>query len=139
MAAVKAEAAEVGVDHGVVVRTHAESTGSKCFALVKGGFAVALQDLDQGAVVFHRGNDDHVVEVLGRTANEGDASNVNFLHDLCLRSAACDSGFEGVEVHDDEVDVGEVVLRHLGLVAFVVPTVENATKHLGMKRLHTAA
>ena len=132
-------AAEVRVNHGVIVRAHAEAARGEGLALFEGGGPIALQDVHKGAVVVHRGHDDHVVEVLGRAANEGDASDVDFLHDVRFRGAAGHGGFEGVQIHHDQVDVGEVVLRHLGLVTLVVPTVENAAKHLGMKRLHTAS
>ena len=134
-ALVEARPAEVGVDHGVVVRAHTEPAGREGLAFFQAGHAVALQDVDQRAVVVHGRHHHHVVEVLGRAADEGDASDVNFLDDVGLGGATRDGRFEGVEVHDDEVEVGQVVLRHLGLVAFVVAAVQNPPKHLRVQGL----
>ena len=135
----QARTAEVGVDHRVVVRTHAESACREGLAFFERGHAVALQHVHERPVVFHGGHDDHVVEILGRAANECDAADVNLLHDVRFGRAAGDGRFEGVQIDDHEVDVGEVVLGHLGLIAFVIATVQNPPKHLGMQGFYASS
>ena len=132
-------AAHVGVDHGVVVGTHSEPTGSEGLPLRQRGFSSILQDLSQGAVIVHGGDDDHVLEVFGGASNQCDATDVNLLHDLRLRRTACHGGLKRVQVHHHEVDCRQGVFLHLTHVGLVASSPQDSTKDLGVQGLHASA
>ena len=131
--------AQVRVNHGVVVRTHPEPSGGQGLSLVKRCHSIVAKDVEQRAVIRHGRNDDHVLKVLRRPADQGDSTDVDFLDDVCLGSAACHGGLKRVQVHHHEVDGGQGIFLHLEHVAIVFPPSEDAAKHLGMEGFDPAA
>jgi len=79
------------------------------------------------------------LEVFGGAADQGDATNVDFFDNVFLWRSTRHCGFKRIQIHHDQVDVGQVVLGHLGLVSFVVPSVQDAAKHLGVQGFDTSA
>ena len=131
---------EVVENGGVVVAADVEGIGREAVALLEGGAAVLLLvEFQEFGVVVHSGYDDHVVEVLGGGADEADAADVDFLNDVLLRGTAGHRLLEGVEVDDDEVNLGNLVFGQLLAVAVHVAAGQDTTEHLGVQRLHTAA
>ena len=56
-----------------------------------------------------------------------------------LGGTAGDGLLEGVEVHDDEVDLGDFVLCQLLVVAVHVAAGQNAAEHFGVQCFYAAA
>ena len=105
------------------MRTDPEASRSKGFSFFEGGDSVALQDVQNGAVVVHGRNDDHVVEVLGGPSDQCNAPDVDLFDNVGFRGAAGHGRLERVQIHDDQVNAWQVVFRHLGLIAFVVAAI----------------
>ena len=115
----------------------AEGLAGKPAALLQGGLSPLLaQDFGQTAVLCLGGHNHHVLEVLGGRTDERYAADVYLLNDVGLAGPAGHSLLEGVEVHDDQVNLGNLVLLHLGLVTFQCPAAKYATEHLRMQCLH---
>ncbi len=132
---------EVVEDVTVVGTRHGKGLSCQPLALLKGGHglaAVALEHLQQWAVLCPRGHDGHVVEVLGSRAYERNAAYVYLLDDFLLARTAGHCVLKGVEVDDHKVDFRNLVFFHLLLVACVVATTQDAPKHLGVQRFHSA-
>ena len=124
----------------VIVAADAEGPGGEPLAV--GQFALCallLQQVEQSSVFSLGGHDDDVAEVLGSCTDEADATYVDFLDDVGLACTGSHRVLEGVEVHDDQVDVGDVVLLHLLAVALVLPAAQYAAEHFRVQRLHTSA
>ena len=131
---------EIGVDGRVVVAADAEGVHGEGAAIgQRGAGALAVEDVEQQAVLRLRRDDDHVVEVLGSGADERDAADVDLLDDVGFRGAALHGLLERIEVDNDEVDGWYVVLCHLCLVAFQVPAAEDAAEDFGVQRLDASA
>ena len=78
-------------------------------------FAV-LEQVEQRPVIVLAGHDDHVFKVFRGRTDQGNPTDVNLLDDLLVRSALRDGGLKRVEVNNDEVDVRQLVLLHVGHV-----------------------
>ena len=106
-------------------------------ALGQGGVSVLFrQQTQQFSVVGHGGHDHHVAMVLGRCADQADAADVDLLDHVGLRSARRHRGLEGVQVHDHQIDGGDVVFLQLGHIAIQVTPAQDAPEDLGMQGLH---
>jgi len=100
---------------------------------------LVFEQLDELAVVFLRRHDQHIVEVLGTSADERDATDVDLLDDFAGVVGVGHSLLEGIEVDDDEVERRDVVFLHLLLVRLKLGATQDAAKHFGMEGLHAAA
>ena len=128
------------MNSSVVVAAYAEGMLGKLLALGQGGLcAAAGEDVVQHLVFGLARHDHHDVEVLGGSADERKAANVNLLDDVRLAGAAFHRIFKGVEVHHYEVNLGDSVLGHLLAVALQLAATQYAAEHLGVQRLDPAA
>ena len=82
---------------------------------------------------------DSVIEVLGSGTDERDAAYVDFFDNVGFGRTAGYGLLKGVEVYDDKVNLGDVILLHLFAVALQVASAKDAAEHFGMKRLDTSA
>ena len=73
-----------------------------------------------------------IVEVLCGAANQGDASYVYFLDNVGFGGSGGYCIFKGIEVHDHQVDVGDIILGHLQTVSVVFAPAEDAAEHFGV-------
>ena len=122
------------------MRAYAEGTGSEHTTVFDVGLGTLLvQDVEQHAVLGLAGHDHHILEVLGAGTNQRDAADVDLLDNVSLRGTTGHGLLEWIKVYDDEVDLRNLVLCHLLLVALVVATAQYASEHLRMQRLHTSA
>ena len=118
----------------------AKGSGSQHLAVFDIGLGTLLvENIEQHAILCLRGHDDHVLEVLGSSTDERDAAYVYLLDDVSLRGTTGHGLLEGIEVHDDEIDFGYLVLGHLLAVALIVAACQYASKHLGMQGFHPTA
>ena len=126
------------MDGGVVMTAHTEGTLSKHLAVSEvGNSTLLVEDVEQHAILGLARNDNHIVEVFGSCADERDATYINLLDNVGLRSAAGNGLLERIEVNDDEVYFRNVILLHLVNVASVVATGEDATENFRVQGLHT--
>ena len=95
-----------------------------------------FEQVQQRAVVVLAGDNDHIFEVFRRSPDQGNPPDVNLLDDLLVRSALRNGGLKGVEVNNDEVDMRQLVLLHVGHVFGQVAAVQDPSKHLGVQGLH---
>ena len=127
-------------DGGVVVGRYAESLFGEPAAFFERRRRAPLhQDVAQRLVLGLRGDDDHVVVVLGGGADERDAAYVYLLDDVGLGRAAGHRGFEGIEIHDDEVYLRDFIFLYLLAVLLQGAAAEDASEDFGMQRLHAPA
>ena len=85
-----------------------------------------------------RSDDNDILEVLGRSADQGDTAYVDLLNDVLLVRTRGYSLLEGIEVHDNEVYLRDFILGDLGSVALIITTSQDAPEYLRMECLHTA-
>ena len=124
---------KVTEDSCIVVRTDGKSTACEVATLLEGGACSTLtEDGVQGSVVSLRRDDDHVLEVLRCPADEADTADVDFLDDVFFARARGNSGFEGVEVYNHQVDEGETVLEDFLLVGLVATACEDTALDSGV-------
>ena len=77
--------------------------------------------------------------VLRRAAEHGRAADVDVLDGVFKRAVGLrDGGFEGIEVHDDEVDELDAVLLGFVEVLMRIAAAEEAAMDLGVQGLHAA-
>ena len=108
--------------------------------LSQGGAAILLLIEFQKLLIMINGrNNHHVLEVLGGCTDKGDAADVYLFDDVLLWGPAGNGGLKGIEVHDDQVDFGNLILRQLLPVGEHVAPTENAAKDLGMEGFDTAS
>ena len=84
-------------------------------------------------------HDYHVVEILCTGADERDAAYVYLLDDVGIACPTGNGVLKRVQVDDDEIYLGYLVLGHLGAVAFVVAAGKDAAKHFRVERLYAPA
>ena len=99
--------------------------------------ALLLEQLQQRLVLGLAGNDNHIVEVLGSGTDKADATYINLLDNISLASTTGHGLLERIEVHDNQIDLGNLILLHLLTVTLQVSASQNTTKYLGMKGLYT--
>ncbi len=100
--------------------------------------ALAVELLEEEAVVGGVHHDRDVAEVLGRRPHHRRAADVHVLDRLVERAALRHLVLEGVEVHDHHVDRGDPVLREGGQVLGGVAAREDAAVDRRVQRLHAA-
>ncbi len=129
--------AEPARDRGVVAGGVGERLGGEPLARRQRQHPVALAELlEDGVVALGADDDDRERVVLRRGADHRRAADVDVLDDLLVaRAEAAGGALERVEVHADEVDELDVVLRGLAQVLGVVAAGEQAGVELGMERL----
>ena len=91
----------------------------------------------QRSVVVTARYDHYVGEVLGRGADEGDATDVDLFDDEVFFLGVGHRFFEGVEIDDDQVDLGDVVFSELAQVILLAAG-QDPPVHFGVKRFHPA-
>ena len=124
------------VDGRVVAARHCESFAGEETALLLGRCcALSVENALKIGIELRRGHDCGVGEVLCSRTDKRDTAYIYFFDDIGFARAGSDSGFEGVEVDDNEVDAGNFIFFHLGYVAFVGAASEDAAEHLGMEGL----
>ena len=129
-------AVEIVEDCAIVVRADAERQSRKTTTLLDGGRALLLlQHCEQLAIHHNRGNDQRILVVLSRSANQRDTADVDLLDNGLLLGAACHGLLEGVEINDNQIDLGDSILRHLLAVALVVAAAQDTTEHAGVQSL----
>jgi hypothetical protein len=75
--------------------------------------------------------------VLGRGADQGRPADVDVLDYLLVAHAApCGGALEGIQVHDDQVDRGDAVLRQGLAVLLAGPHGQQSGEDRRMERLH---
>ncbi|MNG96091.1 hypothetical protein D3C79_551460 [compost metagenome] len=132
------QGAEVVGDHAVVGGGVLEGGDGEIEAGGEGqAVAVAIHLGDHPAVVGGLDHYGHVFVVLGGGAHHGRAADVDVLDRVGQGATRFGhGGGEGVEVDDNHVDGGDIVLGHDGVIP--IATAENATVHLGMQGLDPA-
>ena len=100
--------------------------------------ALLIKDVEKHAVFCLRRNDNNVLEVLGTSTDERDATYVDLLDDVSLRSTTCHCLLEWIEVNDYEVDLWYLILSHLVEVALKLTTSEDASEDFWVKGLDTS-
>ena len=130
--------ADPGADGGIVPGGHAKGGSSHAPAEVEVGAHAIAERIDEVGVLAARRDADHVGEVLGRSADEGDATDVDLFDDLPFFSAGSQRLLEGVEVHDDQVDGANAMLGDIGIVRAESTAGQDATEDHGVERLHAA-
>ena len=99
---------------------------------------VGGQFTENDVVILDIDDDGDIVVVLGGGADHGGAADVDVLDAILVGRALRDSGLEGIEVHDEQIDLRDVVREHGGFMLGVFADREQAAVHLGMQRLDTA-
>ena len=100
--------------------------------------ALLIKDVEKHAVFCLRRNDNNVLEILGTSTDERDATYVDLLDDVSLRSTTCHCLLEWIEVNDNEVDLWYLILSHLVEVALKLTTSEDASEDFWVKGLDTS-
>ena len=107
------------------------------FAQAKGGGpGIGCQGFKHERIVTDIDDHGHVAMVLGRAANHGRTANVDVLDAIVVVSALRDRRLEGIEVHHEQIDRGNVMGKHRRLVLGIFPNGEQSAMHLGMQGLH---
>ena len=130
--------ADPGADGGIVTGGDTKGGSSHAPAEVEVGAHAIAERIDEVGVLAARRDADHVGEVLGRSANEGDATDVDFFDDLPFFSAGSQRLLEGVEVHDDQVDGANAMLGDIGIVRAESTAGQDAAKDHGVQRLYAS-
>jgi hypothetical protein len=130
-----AAAGQVARDHGVVGARLLEDLHGALQA--KGLRYFAVLELGEEIDVHRRiAKHDDVTVVLRRGAQHRRAADVDLLDHLGQRDALFrDGGLERVEVHDHEVDSGDVEPRDVGEMVGIVAVMEDRAEDLGCQRL----
>src|SRR2546427_456551 len=97
-----------------------------------------LELVQDGHVALWPRDDDHVLVVLGRGAEQGRATDVDLLEQHCSALAGCRVICEGVEIHGDKIDRHDAFALQLFAVRRVVAPREQRRVDLWMERLHAA-
>ena len=98
------------MDGGVVMTAHTEGTLSKHLAVSEvGNSTLLVEDVEQHAILGLARNDNHIVEVFGSCADERDATYINLLDNVGLRSVAGNGLLKRIEVNDNEVYFGNFI------------------------------
>ena len=121
--------------HGVVAAGVRVGLGSQALAQREVRAAGGDGGGDGGIVcrVDHHG---HIGMVLGCRAHHGRAADVDVLDAVIVGAVGFGHrGGEGVEVHHQQVDGGDAVLGHHGVID--ATTAQQTAMHLRMQRLHT--
>ena len=85
------------------------------------------------------GNNYNVVEVLGCTADERYTAYVNLLNDVGVTCARSNSLLKRIEVNNYQVNLRNLLLRHLLLVLLKFSASQYAAEHFRVKCLHATA
>ena len=127
------QATEVVGDHAVVGGGMLEGfdgeieTRFKC----QGPF-VGIHLINNGVVVAALHHDGHIFMVLGCGAHHGRAADINIFNRIFQRAAFAGDGLgERVEVNDNHVDGGNIVLLHNTVV--LTATTQNTAVHFRMQ------
>src|SRR6266545_25020 len=132
--------AEPGRDRRLVRRRRRERLGRETAPRLERELA-ALAQLAEDVAVLRRARDDgDVREVLRRCAQHRRPAYVDHLdHVLLTHAALRDGGREGIEVHADEVDRLDVLLRERVEVVGAIASREDAAVDARVQRLDAAA
>ena len=85
------------------------------------------------------GNDSHVLEILRRGADHRGSANVDVLDDFFESDTAAPRHFfKRIEVHDDHIDRGYLVLGKRRHVFLVGPNRQDSPRDLRVERLHAS-
>ena len=90
----------------------------------------------QTVVIFHIDNNADKRMVLGRRADHRRAADVDVLDDGFTGGTGGPGLLEGVEIDDEEVDLGNAMLLHRLPVRRIAANAEEAAMDAGMQRLH---
>ena len=133
-------AVEIVEDGRVVVGRHGKGFLGEPAALFQRGVGSALhEDVAQRLVLGLAGHDDHVAEVFGSGADERDAAYVDFLDDGLFVGSRSHGFLKGIEVDDDKVYFGDVVLCHLCAVAFFGAAGQDAAEYFRVEGFHASS
>src|SRR5690606_24853963 len=106
-------------------------------AVLQGSVPLALgEDVKEFIIIFPGGNTEYVLEVFGGGPDQGNAPDIDFFNDVRFRGPTGHGLFEGVEVDDHQVQLGNVELLDLGGVPGMATTVQDASEDLGVKGLY---
>lgn len=109
------------VDSCVVMTRHSKGACGEFSALAEGCLCTLLVEyVEQHAVFSLAWHDHHVIEILCSSTDERYSAYIDLLDDVSLGSSVGHSLLERIEIHDNEVYLGNLVLCHLLAVAFVV-------------------
>ena len=99
---------------------------------------VGGQFTENDVVILDIDDDGDIVVVLGGGADHGGAADVDVLDAILVGRALRDSGLEGIEVHDEQIDLWNVVREHGGFMLGILADGEQAAVHLGVQGFHAA-
>ncbi len=89
--------AEITINRRIVMRTDVESSSGHFFAVGETRFTILFfKDVKQVRIVFHSGNDHHILKVFGGSPNKGYATDVYFFDDVFIRSTRHKRFLKGV-------------------------------------------
>jgi hypothetical protein len=131
---------QVVADGAVVLRDAVERGHRQREAQLVGQLAaVGLQLGQHGCVLVGRGDDAHVLPVLGGAAHHGGAADVDVLDRVGQRATGLGhGGFKGVEVDHQQVDGVDAVLLERRHVLGQLAARQQAAVHLGVQGLDPA-
>ncbi|GAA5641732.1 hypothetical protein Senen01_04664 [Salmonella enterica subsp. enterica] len=131
-------AAEVVSDHAVVGGGVFEGFNREIETGVEGQRTfVSIHLFNNGVVVAALHHDGHVFMVLSSRAHHGRAADINVLYRIFQRAAfACHGLGERIQVNDNHIDRGDVVLFHNGIV--LAATTEDAAVDFWMQGLYAS-
>ena len=94
---------------------------------------------DDLVVIVRRHDDEDVAEVLGRRAHEAGTADVDLLDQIVELDPRLRRGLdEWIQIHDDQIDQADTVLRGQLQILGVMPPRQDAAVDLGMERLDAA-
>ena len=131
-------AGEPGGDGGVIGGGTGIGLARELAAQGQRGAAMLGEFGEHGVVLGDVGQDDDEIMVLRGGAGQRGAANVDVLHAIREGGAARHRGLEGIEVRDDHIDRGDMVLFHLRDVLGQVAPGQDAAMDLRHQRLHPA-
>ena len=130
---------QIVADGSVVIADAIESSHRQCKACFLGHFATGFEFFNDGGVLRCIGEHCHVFPVLGCTAHHGRAANVNVLNGVFQSTAWLGhSGFEGVQIDDEQIDGLNAVLFQSGHVLGHIAPCQQAAVNFGMQCFDTA-
>ena len=128
---------EIVEDHGVVMGRDVKGPCCKQPALVQACASLVFNnDLRELPVKFCCGHHHDMGVIFGSRTDQGDPPDVDLFDDLLFADGGGNRFFKWIEVDDDQVDGGNIVLFNIADIGKLVAAPEDAAKYFGMKRFH---
>ena len=131
---------EIIEDCRIIARRNGKCFFGKPFAVLDRSFSTFfVQQLHQRLILGFRCYNHYIFKVLCSGTDKRNTAYI-YLFDNCLFFRTGSNCFlERIQVDNHQVYFRNFILGNLGLVTFIITTVQNTTEHFRVKRLHTSA